>query len=805
MNITRSLPAGPDDGAVTVHRSFEPPLHIAAAPSAPAPQSDWQRYFTIISRHKGLVLFVTLLGTAIGLVATRFLDRQYVAKAMLWIEQPGERQDRDIISAEGVIAAEGWVQLVTSNAVLDSVVRSLRLYLTPRDPADAAVLADFRIGEAVEPGMYRVVVASNGQDLELDRDDGTVVQRGHVGDSIGLAQGFEWAPPADQLPAGRRINFSVHAPYEASLELAQSLKVRMDLGGSFLLLTLRGPDPARVTATANAIAARTVALAAEMKRLRFEELASILGEQYLHARGTLDTAENALRNFRVRTAGVLGARGIAALTTARAEAADYAGGSQPFVLRQGLDQLRRDRRAIDDVLRTSGTGLRVDALSVIPSVQQSPRLSLAIQEITRKQAELRELRVRYTDESAPVSQLRANLDSLEGAAVPALARQLSAELASRETVFTPRVDSAFGSLRRLPTLELDEARLSRDVSSAEELSTNVRQRYEAARLALISSLPDVRILDAAVTPRRPAVSLAPLLVVLACLTSLALAIFGVLVRDGVDPKVRYPEQVTRGMRLPIMGALPRVAVSGLPNGDDLAPAIEALRGLRLRVLHTQASNGPLLLTITSPAMGEGKSFLASNLALSFADAGYRTLLIDGDVRRGALHVMLDAPQRPGLTDVLAGKTAVEEAVRETSHTGLSFISSGTRMHRAPELLLSPRLKEAITALRGNYDVIIVDSPPLAAGVDPVILAAATRNLLMVLRSGTSDLSHAVAKMEVLDALPVRIIGAVLNDVRDGGAFRHYTYDASDYVQSVGGSATTGLDGPRILHGAKHEA
>ncbi len=140
-----------------------------------------------------------------------------------------------------------------------------------------------------------------------------------------------------------------------------------------------------------------------------------------------------------------------------------------------------------------------------------------------------------------------------------------------------------------------------------------------------------------------------------------------------------------------------------------------------------------------------------------------------------------------------------DVLKDTSHIGLAFVSAGTRMHRAPELLLSDRLKQAIESVRASYDVIIVDSPPLAAGVDPIVLGTITSNLMIVIRSGRTELEMTAAKLEGLDSLPVRIIGAVLNDVRDGGAFRHYTYQ--DYVQSIGGAATPGRDGPRILQGA----
>jgi tyrosine-protein kinase Etk/Wzc len=269
----------------------------------------------------------------------------------------------------------------------------------------------------------------------------------------------------------------------------------------------------------------------------------------------------------------------------------------------------------------------------------------------------------------------------------------------------------------------------------------------------------------------------------------------------VDPKVRYPEQVTQKMRLNILGAIPRVGSRAMRSPDDMAPAVEALRALRLRVLHALSGMEPLMLTVTSPSVGEGKSFTSSNLALSFADAGYRTLLVDGDLRRGALHVVLGLPQAAGLTDVLAGRSTVAEAMRETSNPGLTLMGCGARMHRAPELLLSRKLKDAIEEVKSQFDVIIIDSPPLAAGVDPIILGTITRNLMVVLRSGTTDLPLVTAKLEVLDSLPIRVIGAVLNDVRDGGAFKNYTYESSEYIKALGGTAATGREAIRILHGA----
>src|SRR2546430_2896011 len=275
--------------------------------------------------------------------------------------------------------------------------------------------------------------------------------------------------------------------------------------------------------------------------------------------------------------------------------------------------------------------------------------------------------------------------------------------------------------------------------------------------------------------------------------------------DGLDHKVRYPEHVTHQMRLSILGAVPRFDWRHLGNGktaEAAAPVVEALRGLRLRLSHAGGA-GPLLVTVTSPGVGEGKSFLSCNLALAFADAGYRTLLIDGDVRRGGQHRMLGLHREPGLVDFLAGDLPFETVVQATRHPGLRFIGCGARRPSAPELLSSDVMTDLIDRVRAECGVVLVDSPPLAVGVDPYVLATRTGNVLIVLRAGVSDLDLAAAKLDVLDTLPVRVLGAVLNDVRPYGAYRYYTYDAAAYAEATAPSAAA-APGRRACCGGARE-
>jgi len=259
---------------------------------------------------------------------------------------------------------------------------------------------------------------------------------------------------------------------------------------------------------------------------------------------------------------------------------------------------------------------------------------------------------------------------------------------------------------------------------------------------------------------------------------------GATLLDRADPTIRDPQQVTRAMGIAVLGAVPHVArVNGKPrspDNDDDARAVEALRGIRLNVHHAYGAAGPVLITVTSPGRGDGKSFVTSNLAQAFARVGLRTLLIDGDVRCGALHRCLRAARRPGLTDVLANQVAPDQVVQSTPYPLLSFIGGGSRMHRGPELLCSEAVPRLLTAMRPHYDVILMDSAPLAAGVDPCALGMATGSLLLVFRTGVTDRVIAEAKVDLLRGLPIRVLGAVLNDVRPGAAYSYYAYSVEGY-------------------------
>ena len=773
---SKNLPIVRRPGAPSVAPPF-PPRRAAASVAADEAGLDWRRIASALWHFKWVVLLASVLGVGVAVTATRILRPVYVAQATVWIDAPDRRDTdrRGPIRPGGLLDSDAWIDLLRSYVVLDHVVREQRLYLELRSADDTARFAGFGVTEAFRPGDYRLRVDDAGGSYVLTAVDGPELERGMVGDSVGGRLGFLWKPAPGALAAGRTVEFTLATPRDAARRLGQQLQIQMDLNGNFLKVELRGAVPGQIAAVLNTLTERYVHVAADLKRQKLTELMKILDDQLDYAQRNLDDAETALRNYRVQTITLPSDRSAAA--AGGGEGRDPALTSF-FEMQLEREQLRRDREAIGRIIaQAADSGLAADALSAIGAVARGSELSQVLQELAVKQADLRSLRSRYADAYPPVQRLVAEIAELERRTIPDLARASVAQIAMRERQLSREVDATSRDLRQIPPRAIEEARLRRGVMLAEEFFNNVQGRYTEARLAAeASGVPDVRVLDPAIAPQRPVKNTTPGLLLMGLLGGLGLGLVGAILLDRLDPRVRYPAQVSQELGLPILGAVPH-----LRGTDEPAEVVEALRGVCLNLVHAYGAAGPLLVTITSPGPGDGKSFLAANLALSFADGGHRTLLVDGDIRRGVLHRRFKVSRQPGLTDFLREDAAREQIVQATTYPWLYMVGCGTRTHRAPELLGSPAMGQLLTALRSAYDVILIDSPPLGAGVDPFILGTATGNVLLVLRTGYSHREVTGAKLEVLDRLPIRTLGAVLNDVPRGAGSYYYYAPYSYYL------------------------
>lgn len=742
----------------------------------------WGRYWAAIKRYKWLILGILTAGTAVGVVLSRFYTPVYTATASVWVAGSDRRSGGTRITGPIQPADDpstpNWAELIQSRAVLETIVRRLDLYVIPDRPGDSLALSGLDIGPGFRPGRYVLAVGPDGTRYTLTAaTTGQLVERGTVGDSVGRSVGLLWAPPASALRPGSQTSFTVISPAAATAQLAAGIDVRPSPRGGAIRVSLTGLEPRRTAATMNAVLREFVNFSTELKRRNYSEQVQTLQNQLALAEGDLRSKEESYRNFRI-TAITQPSEGTA-ISPGTPETQGPVLGSY-FDQKMRLESLRNDRQTLERLLQQSRTGSApLDAYYAIPSVANGAReLRSALDRLTTKEDSLRRLRLTYTDQYRGVTELQRQVNELRTQVIPSLTRSYIAQLQTQESDLASRVSQMTQELRGIPGRETQDARLQRDVNVAGNLYTQLKQAYANAKVAELSTTPDIAIIDSAVTPFLPSNSNSwARLLILAVAASLAGGVGLALLLDHIDTRFRYPEQVSDELGLPVLGAVPQIhkQKSGEPDPEEAAQVIEAFRSIRLGLANSFSSGGPVVFTVTSPGAGDGKSLVSANLALSFAEAGYRTLLVDGDIRRGELHAMFGASRRPGLVDFLVGDVPLEAVLRESGHENLSLIPCGTRRHRGPELLISEALARLVADMRLRYDAIVMDSPPLGAGVDPYVLGTATGNMLLVFRTGTSDRKMAEAKLKLVERLPIRILGAVLNDVQSTGAYRYYTY------------------------------
>ena len=358
----------------------------------------------------------------------------------------------------------------------------------------------------------------------------------------------------------------------------------------------------------------------------------------------------------------------------------------------------------------------------------------------------------------------------------------------------------------LPATQQEVLRLTRDATVNQEIFVALLNSQQEMALVKAGTIGNIRILDPAATQPKPIKPRKALIAVLATLLGGVLGVGWVLVARALHRGVENPDDLEE-LGLPVYASIPR-ATSGLRDRinrrglfqkpsplqlrrrdlvavyEPADPVVEAVRGLRT-ALHfglLESPNNRIL--VTGPSPGVGKSFVAANLAVTIAQGGQRVLLIDTDLRKGRLHKIFDIA-KPGLTEVLGQKLTPAEAVQGIENVeNLDVLTRGDTPPNPSELLLTPRLGETLEWASGKYDTVIVDSPPVLAVTDAVIVGQLCGIALMIARFSESAHKEVMVSANRLRQNGVNLRGSILNAVekRASSYYGYGGYYAYDYRQ-----------------------
>ena len=347
------------------------------------------------------------------------------------------------------------------------------------------------------------------------------------------------------------------------------------------------------------------------------------------------------------------------------------------------------------------------------------------------------------------------------------------------------------TIKRLPETQRLYLQLYRDVKVNTELYTALLNSYQQLKIAKAGEIGNVRVIDHAIEPVKPVKPRSLIVLILSIFVGGFIGVLIALIRNLFQSGIKDATQIENEFGLPVYATVPRspiqesrmniikkkknIPILAVKNSEDVA--VESLRSIRTAIHFALANAKNNVIAISGPAPEVGKSFISINLATIFAQSNKRVLLVDVDLRRGYLHKYFDREVSPGITEVMSGDVTIEHAIYDTGVPNLDYLARGKSPSNPSEMLSSQQFKDLLEKLSTQYDHIILDTPPILAVTDGIIIAQYSGVNLIVARYAKTHIKELELSIAKFEQAGTKVNGIILNDVRStpGGGGYNYSY------------------------------
>ncbi|MDO6707171.1 polysaccharide biosynthesis tyrosine autokinase [Photobacterium sp. 1_MG-2023] len=701
---------------------------------------DLGKLFGILLDSRWTIIAITFAFAVVGVAYALLATPIYKADALLQVEEKNNGLSAlgdmgDIFSSESSSNTE--IEILRSRMILGKTVDKLNLTTLASPEAlpwigpginrlsnnqDSIAISRFEIPQDIEKPSFTLVVddLSNHTFILFDHNDEKVLS-GKVGELAVAGDYKVFVTEINAETSGTAFQVYKRSRLDSIQWLQKNLSVaERGKQTGILQLSFTGPDKAQNTAILNDIS-----------------------QNYF--------LQNVARNS---------AEAEKSLAFLRGHLPDV-----KLQLNQAEDELNQFRQANDSI------DLGLEAKSTLDVMV---KLESQLNELTFKESEISQ---RFTKEHPAYIAL----------------------LDKRQTLLKER-ERFNQQVQKLPKTQREVLRLTRDVEVNQQIYVQLLNKVQELNILKASTVGNVRILDVAQSYTTAIKPKKPLIVVLATLLGGMLAVALVLVRAAFHRGVENPDEI-EAIGLPVYASIPmsdwqadmekkqktkrqltvEESLLAVANPADLS--IEALRSLRtsLHFAMMEAKNNVLM--ISGPSPGIGKSFVSSNMAAVIAKAGQRVLLIDADMRKGRLEKNMAVTHTPGLSNYLADTASIEDIIKQPGVEGLAFIGRGEVPPNPSELLMHPRFKKLLEWASENYDMVVVDTPPILAVTDPAIVGAHAGTTLLVGRFGQNAVKEIEVTKQRFEQNGIEVKGFILNAVlrtassHYSGGYYNYSYES----------------------------
>jgi capsular exopolysaccharide synthesis family protein len=550
-------------------------------------------------------------------------------------------------------------------------------------------------------------------------------------------------------------------------------------------IKFEAPDAALSANVANALGKAYIEQNLEFKFMSSKEASDWLGERLAEQRKQVETSEQALQRYREQTDSV-------SLEEKQNIVVQKLSELNAAVTRAKTERIQKEA-AYNQIRSLENDRAALDTFPAILSNMFIQQQKSALADLQRQQAQLSEkLGPRHPDMlkiGLAIETAEAKIQGEIAKVVQAMGNDYQQAL-EQERSLTNALDQQKQDALALNRKGIEYGVLARDAASNRQIFESLMQRTKETGISGELRASNIRVVDAAETPRRQTSPNTLNNLFLALFGGATLAIGLAFFFEYLDNRIKSPEEVKQHLGLPFLGMVPALFEKAIENPliNNGVPSnfSESFRGVRTNLLFSSADQGSRSVVITSTGPGEGKTVVAANLAVSLAQAGQRVLLVDADMRKPRVHTVFEKPQEPGLSNVLIGKVKSSEAVDKTTVPGLWVIPAGLNPPNPAELLGSKRFKDFLESVAQHFDWVIVDTPPVMAVTDSSVVAHLATGVLFVVGAEMTSRHAAQRALEQLGHARAKFIGTVLNrvDLQHNPYYysQYYRREYSDYYQ-----------------------
>ena len=615
---------------------------------------------------------------------------------------------------------------------------------------------------------------------------------------------------------GKGSNFDHKSADQLTGLLEDIVAVQQNPGTDVILISVQSKSAYEAALIANSVANEYRKVNTEISRDKLTNIRKFLEEQAADKQVELKNLEDSLLNYKQRGGIVsldIQSTGLLQQLSqidARKEATKIELSTSNEVLKQYKFFLRKQDPQLVDYLENQTSQAYISALQQqLAEIQVERDLAVSISnanvdlspKISEYDRRISELKQKL---NSTISTIKADAFSGNPQQASDLGQRLIEEEIKNSTlnVQLDQLEATArkyqGNLQRFPQASTVLSQYQRDRDVLQQIFLVITERYQEALINELSETGNATIINPAYIPNRPAKPNRLFMILVGLILGPILGFAFVLIRDHFDDSVKTPDDIEKE-DISFLSWIPHYTSKekgkaehpGYIIAEDLdSPITESFKTIKARIQQNWSdSQSSKIILITSPAEHEGKSFVAANLAGSFAFSNKRTILIDCDLRRPTVHITMGVQKKYGLVDYLSGKVKLDEIIKPTKTKNLSFITSGSIPANPNEVLESKSFSKFLQSIKDYFDIIIIDSPPIVAVIDSEILAKQVDGTVLIISADKTEKRLMKDAVELLKRSKTKFLGSVLNNFKYKSGYGyyykyHYSYSTSSGRKNI---------------------